>query len=73
MKGYFLGKSLDIDEQITGISDVSIFVMGVIGITGLYGDGEFHGGEVMLFDKVLINAGDVCTTINQCSGIDDFH
>ena len=73
MEGYFLGESLDINEQITGISDVFIFVMEVVGIPGLYGNREFCGGEVMLFDEVLIYARNVCTTINQCLGIDNFH
>ena len=47
--------------------------MGVVGIPGSYRDREFCGGEVVLFDEVLIYAGDICLTINQCSDIDDFH
>ena len=73
MEGYFLGEFLDINEQITGVSDVSIFVVGVVGISGLYRDGEFHSGEVVLLDKVSVYAGNVCTTINQCLDINDFH
>ena len=73
MEGYFLGKSLNIDEQITGISNVSIFVVGVVGISGSYRDSGFHSGKVVLLDKVSVYAGNVCTTINQCSGIDNFH
>ena len=64
MEGYFLGKSLDIDKQITGVLDVFIFVMGVVGISSSYRNGEFHGGEVMLLDKVWVYAEDVCTTID---------
>ena len=73
MEGYFLGKSLDIDEQITSILNVSIFVMRVAGIPSSYRNREFHGGEIMLLDEVSVYAGDVCTAINQCSGIDNFH
>ena len=47
--------------------------MGVVSISGSYGDGKFCGGEVVPFDEVLIYVGDVCTTINQCLGVDDFH
>ena len=47
--------------------------MEMIGISGSYGDGKFHGWEAVLFDEVLVYAGDVCTAINQCSGVDDFH
>ena len=73
MESYFLGKSLDVNKQITSVPDVTTFVIGVVGISGLYGDGEFHSREVVFLDKVLINIGNVCATINQCSGIDDFH
>ena len=64
MKGYFLGESLDINEQITGVSDVSIFVVGVVGISSSYRNSEFHGGEVVLLDEVSVYAGHVCTTID---------
>ena len=73
MEGYFLGESLDINEQITGLLDVSIFVVGVVSISGSYRDSEFCSGEVVLLDKVLVYAGNVCTAINQCSDIDDFY
>ena len=51
MEGYFLGKSLDIDEWLAGISDVSIFIMGVVSIPSSYGNREFHGGELVLLMK----------------------
>ena len=73
MEGYFLGESLDINEQITGLLDVSIFVVGVVSISGSYRDSEFCSGEVVLLDEVLVYVGNVCTTINQCLDIDDFH
>ena len=73
MEGYFLSKPLDINEQITGILDVPIFVVGVVNISGLYRDGKFCSGEVVLFNKVSVYAGNVCTAINQCLGIDNFH
>ena len=73
MEGYFLGESLDVNEQITSVLDVTTFVIGVVGISGLYGDGKFHGGEVVFSDKVLVYTRNVCAAINQCSGIDDFH
>ena len=47
--------------------------MGVVGISGLYGDGKFCGREVVFFDEVLIYTRDVCTTIDWCSDINDFH
>ena len=71
MEDYFLSKSFN--EQITGVLDVSIFFVGVVSISGLYRDGKFCSGEVVLLDKVLVYARDVCTTINQCSGINNFH
>ena len=47
--------------------------MGVVSISGSYGDKKFHDGEVVFSNKVLVYAGDVCATIDQCSGIYDFH
>ena len=73
MESYFLGKSLDVDEQITSVPDVTTFVIGVVGISDSYGDGKFHSREVVFLDEVLINIGNVCTAIDQRSGIDDFH
>ena len=47
--------------------------MGMVSISGLYGDRKFHGGEVVFSDEVLIYAGNVCTTVDQCSDVDNFH
>ena len=68
-----MSKPLDIDEQVTGVSNVSIFVVGVVSMSGSYRDGEFHSGEVVLLDKVLVHARNVHTTIDQYSDIDDFY
>ena len=73
MESYFLGESLDVDEQITSVPDVTTFVIGVVSISGSYGDGEFHSREVVFLDKVLIDAGNVRTAINQHLDINDFH
>ena len=54
MKGYFLGESLDINEQITGVLDVSIFVVGVVGISGSYRDGEFHSVTIFLLHSCIL-------------------
>ena len=47
--------------------------MEVVGISGLYGNRKFCGGEVVFSDEMLIYAGDVCATIDQCLGNNDFH
>ena len=47
--------------------------MGVVGISGLYEDGKFCGREVVFSDEMLVYAGDICPTINQGMGVDDFH
>ena len=64
---------MDIDEQITGVPNVSIFVMEVVSIPGLYRDSEFCSGEVVLFNEISVYARDICAAINQCSDIDNFH
>ena len=53
--------------------DVTVFIMEMVGVSGSYGDGKFCGGKVMFSDEVLVYAGDVCATINQCLGVDDFY
>ena len=73
MEGYFLGKSLDVDEQITSVSDVSTLVIGVVSISGSYRDGEFLSREVVFLNEVSINTGNVCAAVDQCSDSDDFH
>ena len=47
--------------------------MGVVGVSGSYGDRKFHGGEVVFSNEMLVYVGDVCATVDQCSGINDFH
>ena len=47
VEGYFLGKSLDVEEQITSISDVTTLVIGVVSISGSYRDGEFLSREIV--------------------------
>ena len=73
MEGYFLGKSLDVDEQITSVSDVTTLVIGVVSISGSYRDGEFLSREVIFLNKVSIDTGNVYTTVDQRLGSDDFH
>ena len=38
--------------------------MKMISISGSYRDGKFHSGEVVLLDKVSVEARDICATIN---------
>ena len=55
------------------VSYVSVFVIGMISIPGLYRDNKFYSGKVVFLDNVLVNARDICATINQCLGVDDFY
>ena len=64
MEGYFLGESLDVEEQITSVSDVTILVIGVVSISGLYGNGEFLSREIVLLNEVSIDTGNVCTAVD---------
>ena len=64
MEGYFLGESLDVEEQITSVSDVTILVIGVVSVSGSYGDGEFLSREIVLLKEVSIDTGNVHTTVN---------
>ena len=64
MEGYFLGKSLDVDEQITSISDVTILVIGVVSVSGSYRDGEFLNREIVLLNEVSIDTRDVHAAVD---------
>ena len=64
MEGYFLDESLDVEEQITSVSDITIFVVGVVGVPSSYGDGEFFSGEIILLDKVSINTGNIRAAVD---------
>ena len=64
MEGYFLGESLDVKEQITSVSDITIVVVGVVSVPSSYGDGEFLSGEIVLLDKVSIDTGNVRAAVD---------
>ena len=73
MEGYFLGESLDVDKQITSVSDVTILVIGVGSISGLYRDREFLNREIVLLNKVLIDTRNDHAAVDERSGSDNFH
>ena len=73
MECYFLGESLDVDKQITSVPDVTTLVIDVVGISGSYRDREFLSREVVFLNKVSIDIGNVCATVDQHSGSDNFH
>ena len=64
MKGYFLGESLDVEEQITSVSDVTILVIGVVSVSGSYRDGEFLNREIVLLNEVSVDTGNVCAAVD---------
>ena len=64
MEGYFLGESLDVEEQITSVSDVTILVIGVVSVSGSYGNGEFLSREIVLLNEVSINTGNVSAAVD---------
>ena len=64
MEGYFLGESLDVEEQITSVSDVTILVIGMVSVSGSYGDGEFLSGEIVLLNEVSIDTRNVRAAVD---------
>ena len=64
MEGYFLGESLNVDEQITTVSDVTILVIGVVSVSGSYRDGEFLSRKIVLLNKVSIDTRNVYTAVD---------
>ena len=64
MEGYFLDESLDVEEQITSVSDVTILVIGMVSVSGSYGDVEFLSGEIVLLNEVSIDTRNVRTAVD---------
>jgi len=72
VKDDFLGDSFNVDEESAGILDISLFIERSIGISGMDGVFEFRGGKAMFLNKVIVDAGDVHTAIDESIGVDGF-
>ena len=72
MENHFLGDSFDIGEEGTGVQNVSFLVEGSISVSRADGFLEFDGGESMFFNKVVVDAGDICSAINEGVGVNGF-
>jgi len=72
MEDYFLGNSFDVGEKGVGVQDISFLVERSIGVPRTDGFFEFRDRESVFFNEVVVDAGDVCTTINESVGVDGF-
>lgn len=58
-----LGGSLNIGEENADVFDV-LFVEESISVLGVDWHVQFSDWELVLFDEVIIDAGEICSTIN---------
>ena len=72
MEEMLLSNSFNVGKQGTGETDFSIFVQGLIDVVDLDRVIEFHSGEGVFSHKLPVNAGDVCTTVDKSSGVNNF-
>ena len=72
VEGNCLGDFLNVGEKSTSMLNVSLLVNRSISISGVNGDSKFCNNKVVFFDKVIVGAGDVSTTINESIGINGF-
>ena len=72
MKDHLLGDSFDVDKEGTGVSDISFLVEGSVSVPRADGFLEFDDGESVFFNKVVVDAGDISSTINEGVGVDGF-
>ena len=72
MKDHLLGDSFDVDKEGTGVSDISFLVEGSVSVPGADRFLKLRDGETLFFNEVVVNAGDVCTTVNKGIGVDGF-
>ena len=56
MECNFLNESFNVEEQIAGVLNVSVFVMRMIHVLDSYRDGKFYNWEVVLLNKVSVDA-----------------
>ena len=73
MEVYLLYDLLYVDEEVIGKSNISIVVWWGICISGINQFGKLHGGEFVFMDKLPVNAGYVCSTIDKSPGVNGFH
>jgi len=72
VKDYFLGDSFNVGKKGAGVQDISFLVEGSIGVSRTDRFFEFRDGQSMFFDKVIVDAGDVCTAVDEGIGVDGF-
>ena len=51
---------------------ISLLIRGMVGVQGLEGFGDFLKRKSVFSDEVPVNAGDICTAVNEGTGVDDF-
>ena len=73
MEVYLLYNPFYVDEEVTRKSDISILVWKCICISGMDWFGKLHGREFVFMDKLPVNAGYVCSAVNEGSGVNGFH
>ena len=68
----FLGDSFNVCVKGVGITNCTGFVCSLVNVANGDGGSEFFCREVMLSDKLPVDARDVGTGIYQCRGVNDF-
>ena len=68
----FLDDPFDVGVKSASIVECTCLVHGLVYVPNGNGRGEFLGRESVFSDKLLVDARDVSTGINQCGGVDDF-
>ena len=68
----FLHNTLYVGKKGAGKVDFPIFVQGLVNISYFDGNIKFHGGEGVFSNKLPVDAGDVCTTVNQGMSVNNF-
>ena len=64
MKEMFLCDAFDVGKEGADEVDFLIFIGGLVNIPYFDGDIKFCSGKGVFSDKLPVNAGDVCTTVN---------
>ena len=73
MEVYLLYDPFNVDKEIIWKSDISILVWQGVCVSGMNRFGKFCGGKFVFTDRLPVDAGYVCSAINEGSDVYSFH
>ena len=67
-----LGNPFNVHVKDASVANCTGFVCSLVNILNSDEGGEFFSRELVFSDKLPVNAGDICTGVYQCRGVNNF-